>query len=193
VGFNILNYSSIDIPSDPPQPKFDISFINGIYFKRHYNENTLRLSVDQLTCNVKIHGNGSYEADTLITMGNWREQMFSMGFEQNYFEKKQFHLYWGVDLNLYYGIYSGQSQSLSGLSNFSTVKQNKGIGLTPLAGIRFTISNFLRISLETSGSSLFFTEFENKKWTLPMVKNEQNQAITFALKYNVGCKISYLF
>ena len=42
-----------------------------------------------------------------------------MGFEQNYFEKTVSSLL-GVDLNLYYGIYSGQSQSLSGLSNFST-------------------------------------------------------------------------
>ncbi len=193
VGYNIVNYTSLTIPSDPVKQTFDMGFINGLYIKQHFEKNSLGIAFDHFNGNVKINGNESFDEDTLNTLGNWSQNILSAGIEKNYIDKKIFQLYWGLNLNLYYGIYNGQSQSLSGLYGYSTVKQDKGIGLTPLGGVRLTISEIIRFSLEANASSIVFSEVENRQEYLPSVKDEQIQTFNFVFRYGISFKISYLF
>jgi hypothetical protein len=192
IGFNLINCSNITVPSDPMTQRFNVDFINGIYFKQHFEKHSLRVAFDHFSGNVKINGNNTL-GDTLNTLGNWSQNFLSAGFEKNLFDKKNIQLYWGVDLNLYYGIYNGQSHSISGFTNYSIVKQDKGLGITPLGGARYTISKFIRFSLEANASSIVFSQDIDKHERLPTINDKQNQDLIFVLKYNITCKLSYLF
>lgn len=195
IGGNFFSYIGISIPSDPPSQNNMSNFLNGVFIKKHYENKSLRIAFDNYSGSVKINGTKSFDSDTLNTRGAYSQYLFSVGAEKNFFNKKMIQIFYGGDLNLYTSNYRGQSSSLSGTTIFSSTKIDKGIGINLLLGTKITFADKLRLTLEISGNSIFFSRNEDIQYYSPSQLDQQQQSVNFVFLPNYISRLglSYLF
>jgi len=127
--------------------KFTPNIFNGIIFKRHFDSFSMRLGIEYIQIIDKI--DEPQCCDQLYSEGYTNNGMIRFGIEKGITFKKQYGLYFAVDLT---GIKSYSDKTITGgiAGNNKRVTINTvGYGVIPTIGLEYNILKNLSVSLET--------------------------------------------
>lgn len=127
--------------------KFEPNIFTGIIFKRHLDYYTIRLGIEYITLIDKK--DESICCDQFYSEGYANEGMIRLGVEKGITFKKQYRLYFALDLT---GIKAYSDKTITG--GFAGIHKRvtistTGLGMTPTVGFEYNIINNLSLALET--------------------------------------------
>ncbi len=170
---------------------FRLQLKKGIYYRKENERNAFRISF--VTSNGQIHHEAKqfYEVkDTVNLNGKWNNTGVQIGFEHNLYERNAFRFYGGSDFIYRKHKFSGSGKSMFNEMNFQQKTNSFGIGAELFFGVRFNLSEKIKLSLESAYSVLSINENSNRVYSQSVISSVGSATHHFSVEPSPFNRIS---
>ena len=170
---------------------FRLQLKNGVYYRSEGEKNAFRLSLT--TSSGKIHhiAKQYYEIkDTVDLIGGWKNTGLQIGFEHFLYQQKNFRFYAGADAVYRRHKFSGAGKSMFDEMNFQQNINSYAVGTELFFGVQFTISQKIKLSMESAYSILTIFEHANRIYPQSSVATVVTNSRRFSMEPSPFNRIS---
>lgn len=170
---------------------FQLQLKKGIYYRKENENSAFRISF--ITSSGQIHhvAKQFYEVkDTVNIDGKWNNTGLQIGFEHNLYERNNFRFYTGSDFVYRKHKFSGAGKSMFNEMNFNQKMNSFGIGAELFFGVRFNLTEKIKLSLESAYSVLSINENISRIYSQSSIVSTQNTAHHFSVEPSPFNRIS---
>ena len=169
ISINMLSYMFINKSLDYIYSDNSFNFLNGLVYNRNYNRVVTRYSLNFIWGKKEIpwRGPDSYAGNEYHYVGS-----FNTGIQKEYSIRK-FDAFFGMDL--YYNIVVQKHDLHGGAEGGHYVSKvcDNWLGISPITGIRYTISTHFSIAVESS-YNIEYNIFSTRAKSDPQLVNNLN-------------------
>jgi hypothetical protein len=197
IGIIAFDYGLIQAPSQPAISSRDnddsYAISGGLFIKKHTENKSYRMMLNYRTNSVAYQAHEFAPRDSLNTAGEYSRATISFGGERIFFKRKLFQFYWGMDLALLVGKYTGTTESTKSVYGYSASTVENGAGVDSFIGARFTMMDRIRLSVEPKFTALFYQQNEIKRNISTAHQMDNSKSFVFDNTPQVFLMVSYLF
>ena len=162
---------------------FRLQLKKGIYYRKENEKNTFRISLITSTGQIHHVAKQFYEVkDTVNLDGRWNNTGVQLGFEHNLYDRKNFRFYAGSDFVYRKHKFSGTGKSMYNEMNFQQKINSYGVGTELFLGVRFNITEKIKLSLESAYSIVLINENRSRIYPQSAVGSSNNALFHFSVE-----------